>query len=78
MELNKTAGTSDNVRGLGSVTCGGTLRLTNLAGTLPGGEDFKLFSASSYNGTFASLTPSSPGGIWFGTRTRGRQMECCA
>ncbi|TAK98263.1 MAG: hypothetical protein EPO07_12245 [Verrucomicrobia bacterium] len=66
MELNKTAGTNDTVRGLSSVTYGGTLSLTNLAGTLTGGETFKLFSASSYSGTFASLTPSSPGAnlVW--------------
>jgi autotransporter-associated beta strand protein len=61
MELSKTAGTNDVVRGLGSVNYGGVLNVTNLSGTLVGGEAFKLFSAASYNGVFAGITPASPG-----------------
>jgi autotransporter-associated beta strand protein len=68
IELSKTGSvtTNDSVIGLGSVTFGGTLSVTNLAGTLTGGEAFKLFSASSYSGAFASITPTSPGAnlVW--------------
>src|SRR6185503_10156536 len=40
---------------------GGTLSLTNLAGILAGGDSFKLFSATNYVGSFASIVPSQPG-----------------
>ncbi len=61
MELNAAAGTNDLVRGLTSVIYGGTLTLSNVAGTLTASKAFKLFSANSYSGAFASLTPASPG-----------------
>ena len=61
MELNATAGTSDLVRGLTSVTYGGTLTLSNLAGTITASNAFKLFSANTYSGAFAALSPASPG-----------------
>jgi hypothetical protein len=61
MELNAATGTNDVVRGLTSVTYGGTLTLSNLAGTITASNAFKLFSANSYSGVFATLTPASPG-----------------
>jgi autotransporter-associated beta strand protein len=61
MELNVAAGTNDLVRGLTSVTYGGTLTLSNLSGTITASNAFKLFSANSYSGVFAALTPASPG-----------------
>jgi autotransporter-associated beta strand protein len=61
MELNAATGTNDLVRGLTSVTYGGTLSLSNLAGTITASMAFKLFSANSYSGAFAALTPASPG-----------------
>jgi autotransporter-associated beta strand protein len=60
MELNAAMGTNDLVRGLSSVTYGGTLILSNLAGTIAASNTFKLFSANSYHGAFAALTPASP------------------
>jgi len=60
MDVNETAGTHDQIVGA-SITYGGTLSLTNLAGTLAAGNSFKLFNASSYNGSFANVTPSTPG-----------------
>jgi hypothetical protein len=60
-ELNKTAGTNDNIIGMTSVTYGGTLVLANLSGTLANGDVFKLFTATNYSGAFASLFPASPG-----------------
>lgn len=61
MELNKAAGTNDLVHGLTSVSYGGTLTVTNLAGELTAGDAFKLFSAASYSGAFAEIFPATPG-----------------
>jgi len=61
MEVNAAAGTNDIVRGLTSVTYGGTLTLSNLTGTITASNAFKLFSADSYRGTFAAIAPASPG-----------------
>jgi len=61
MELNAAARTNDLVRGLTSVTYGGTLILSNLAGAIVASSVFKLYSANSYSGAFAALTPASPG-----------------
>ncbi len=61
MKLNAAAGTNDLVRGLTSVTYGGLLTLSNLAGTVTASNAFKLFSATGYHGAFAALTPASPG-----------------
>jgi hypothetical protein len=70
MELNAAVGSSDLVRGLTSVLYGGTLALSNLAGTVAASNTFKLFSANSYRGAFAALTPASPGpGLAWNTNT---------
>jgi hypothetical protein len=60
-ELNKASTTNDQLRVSGTLTYGGTLSLTNLAGTLVAGDSFKLFSAGTYSGAFASLQPTTPG-----------------
>jgi autotransporter-associated beta strand protein len=49
MELNKGAGTNDQVRGLTAVTYGGKLTVTGLGGAYASGDTFKLFSAATYN-----------------------------
>ena len=59
-ELNKSAKTNDSVRGLTSVVFGGTLQVTNLAGTLTLTDSFKLFYAAGMSGAFASLSPPLP------------------
>jgi autotransporter-associated beta strand protein len=61
MELNAAARTNDVIRGLTSVAYGGTLTLSNLAGTINASHTFKLFSANSYSGAFAPITPATPG-----------------
>jgi len=61
MELNAPAGTNDYVRGLTSATYGGTLTLSNVAGTITAANAFKLFSANTYAGAFVALSPTSPG-----------------
>ncbi len=60
MELNKANGTNDLIRGAASMDYGGVLSVTNLAGTLAGGDRFRLFSAGAYNGSFA-IVPTTPG-----------------
>lgn len=55
IELNKTAGTRDQVVGINTASYGGTLVVTNLAGTLNIGDTFTIFSASFTGGNFSSI-----------------------
>jgi autotransporter-associated beta strand protein len=67
LKLSKSvAATNDSLTGITNLTLGGTLTVTNLAGTLAGGDTFVLFSAASYAGAFASvvLPPLSAGLSW--------------
>jgi autotransporter-associated beta strand protein len=64
MKVNKTLLNNDVLRVAGTSTVmnyGGTLMLTNLNGTLAQGDSFKLFNAASYNGSFTTFAPSTPG-----------------
>ena len=61
MELDKLAGTNDVISGSAGIVYGGVLSLTNLSGSLTTNDSFKLFSAGSYSGVFASLSPTVPG-----------------
>jgi len=61
MELNKTGGTQDQITTTASINYGGTLNVANLAGSLAANDSFKLFNAGSYNGSFASIVPATPG-----------------
>ena len=68
VEINKTAGTNDLIRGLTTVTYGGTLVVVNLSGTLAANDSFKLFSAATYTGNFASSNlPALGGGLAWDT-----------
>src|SRR6185436_13165667 len=70
MELNAATATNDLVRGLTTVTYGGTLTLSNLAGVITASNTFKLFSANSYFGAFTALSPATPGaGVAWNTNT---------
>jgi fibronectin-binding autotransporter adhesin len=60
MELDAALHTND-VLAAAVINFGGVLSLTNLAGTLTGGDSFKLFDAASYTGTFGSIVPATPG-----------------
>jgi autotransporter-associated beta strand protein len=61
LEVDKAAHTLDQIIGVANLTYGGTLQIANLAGTLAAGDAFKLFDAQNYSGTFASLSPATPG-----------------
>ncbi len=53
---NGSTVTNDQIAGLSTVTYGGTLNLaTNSSDTLHVGDTFKLFSAASYAGAFATI-----------------------
>ena len=63
MELDPDNGTNDVLKsGISTITYGGTLNLTNIsASPLAGGSSFKIFSALNYLGSFANITPATPG-----------------
>jgi fibronectin-binding autotransporter adhesin len=54
LKLNRPG--SDELISQSSITNGGSLIVTNIGGTLQGGDTFTLFSAASYVGTFSSVT----------------------
>jgi autotransporter-associated beta strand protein len=60
VKINKSAGTHDWFSGQSSVTYGGTLTVTNLAGTLTTSDTFTLFSPGASASNFASIL-GSPG-----------------
>ena len=60
-DVDKAVATNDQVRGITTLTYGGTLAVTNLAGTLAAGDSFRLFDATSYTGALATISPASPG-----------------
>lgn len=66
LEIDKSALTNDQLQVTGLLTCGGTLVVTNLAGTLAAGDTFQLFSAGSVAGAFAAtnLPPLACGLSW--------------
>jgi autotransporter-associated beta strand protein len=68
MQINKTAGTADKiVMSSGTVTLGGTLNVTNLAGTLANGDSFDLMDGS-IAGSFTTLNlPTPPLGLQWNT-----------
>ena len=61
MKLNALSNTADALSGMTNVTYGGTLLLTNLAGSLGAGNSFPLFSATNHFGAFDNLVPATPG-----------------
>ena len=61
-EIDKTAGTYDCVRGLSTVTFGGSLLIGVVpSAPLAGGDSFKLFDATTYVGSFSEIIPAVPG-----------------
>jgi autotransporter-associated beta strand protein len=72
-EISKTPLTNDQLLVTGTLTYGGTLVVTNLAGTLAVGDSFQLFNASGRGGVFAATNlPSLPVGFgWQWSPTSG-------
>ncbi len=73
VEIDPSNGQCDLVQGLGNVTYGGTLVVSNLAGTLTNGQSFQLFSASgTKTGNFTNITPALTGErLWSFNPTNG-------
>ena len=73
IELNKSAGTNDRLRVVGTLTCGGTLVVTNLGGTLWAGDSFRILDATTTGGYFAATNlPALPDGFnWQWTPASG-------
>lgn len=63
MQLNAASSTHDAVVGLSVVDYGGTLAVSNLAGTPALGQSYQVFSAASASGNFSSLTPQLSNGL---------------
>src|SRR5262249_43230948 len=63
MEVDKVNNTNDTIRCVGgtSINYGGTLRIVLLNNALQANDALKLFSATIYNGSFASIVPATPG-----------------
>ncbi|MDB6112291.1 MAG: hypothetical protein JWR69_4041, partial [Pedosphaera sp.] len=57
------SGANDAIQSLGAgITYGGTLNLVNVSGApMTAGDTFQIFNATSFSGSFASLTPATPG-----------------
>lgn len=71
-KLNKSSLTNDVLRVLGTLNYSGTLAVTNLSGSLAGGDTFRLFSAASYTGNFSSIAGSPGAGLdWKFTPANG-------
>jgi autotransporter-associated beta strand protein len=60
MEINKTLGTNDKIASTGAVIIYGTLNLS-ITGTLALGDQFTLFTGTTFTGTFENIVPTSPG-----------------
>lgn len=61
MELDRVASTRDQLVVTGALNLGGTLELTNLAGTFAAGDSFALINAGSRSGAFTATTlPALP------------------
>lgn len=73
IEVNRAAGTADRVTGLSSISYGGVLVVTNLAGLLNVGDSFVIFEAGSATGDFQSIVGSpGPGLAWQFNPATGR------
>jgi fibronectin-binding autotransporter adhesin len=68
MEVSKSSGTitNDLLRGVSTLTYGGTLLLTLDGDALAAGDSLKLYDAAAYAGTFAAIQPATPGAglVW--------------
>ena len=56
LRLDKAATNNDVLAGISTLTFGGALTVSNLAGTLALGDTFQLFDATNYAGDFAAMT----------------------
>ena len=56
------SGTNDQIEAGANLIYGGTLNLVNISGSLlTAGNSFQIFGAAVYSGSFAHITPATPG-----------------
>jgi hypothetical protein len=68
--LDKGLATNDELLVAGALNYGGTLTVTNLTGWPAAGDNFPIFQAASYNGTFAALNlPALGAGLAWNTNS---------
>ncbi len=60
VEIDRSGPSADLVTGIATLTQGGTLYVTNNGATLQSGDQFTLFSATTYGGEFAAISPANP------------------
>ncbi len=60
VEVNRADLSSDRVTGIGDLTEGGSLTVTNTGDDLRINDNFTLFSATNHNGEFAAISPANP------------------
>ncbi|HEX7654126.1 MAG TPA: autotransporter outer membrane beta-barrel domain-containing protein, partial [Verrucomicrobiae bacterium] len=66
IRLNKTLGTNDNLVSSGSIVLAGTLVVTNQAGSLNAGDNFKLFTANAgLSGNFSAVIGNPGTGLGY-------------
>lgn len=62
MEINKTTATFDQLKTTGTIQYNGQLTISNVgAANFSSGDNYKIFDAASYSGSFSSFSPASPG-----------------
>lgn len=68
MEISRTPLTNDVVAQTGPMTFAGALIVTNVSSPLAAGDQFKLFNAPTYGGSFGSISlPALPAGLNWNT-----------
>ena len=63
IDVNASTLAHDIVPGITTANYGGTLTVSNLAGTPTLGQSFQIFSAADSSGNFSSITPQLSGGL---------------
>ncbi len=62
VDVKKSTSVANNmVTGLGSVSFGGTLVISNLGSALAAGDAIPLYVATNYSGNFSQIIPAAPG-----------------
>ena len=64
LRLDQATAMNDSLAGISTLTYGGTLSVTNLAGTLAAGDAFQLFAAATYAGVFTRPICRLPAPAW--------------
>jgi autotransporter-associated beta strand protein len=63
MQINCSTLAHNTINGMSAANYGGTLVVSNVAGTPTLGKSFAIFSASSASGNFSSIVPQLTGGL---------------